>query len=199
MAQTLILQNDEVIFQPRRQPLEVKPETFLIAVTRIETDKFNQNIPPALSDPQGERIISFIKQTLALPHVRAVQIDFDARRSERNFYQNLVVNLRSQLPENVPLSMTALASWCVSDNWFAGLPVDEAVPMAFRLGADDKPVRAFLASGDDWRETLCRGSYGIALDEPLKTKFSPNRRIYIFNNRPWRAEDLKRLPEGVSQ
>jgi len=29
----------------------------------------------------------------------------------------------------MPLSMTALASWCESDRWLAGMPVAEAVPM----------------------------------------------------------------------
>lgn len=39
LAQTFILQNDEVIFRPRRQPLEVPDDIYIIAVTRIETGK----------------------------------------------------------------------------------------------------------------------------------------------------------------
>jgi hypothetical protein len=39
LAQTLILKGDEVAFDPRHQPLDVSPETKLIAVTRIESQK----------------------------------------------------------------------------------------------------------------------------------------------------------------
>lgn len=197
LAQTLVMQTDEVILRPRRQPLEVNPETFLIAVTRIETNKRNNILRPALSDEQKNKILYLIKQTLTMPGVKAVQIDFDAAVSERIFYQQMLKDLRAELPTDVSLTMTALASWCVSDNWFAGAPVDEAVPMAFRMGADDRQIRAFLASEKDWREPLCRGSYGLATDEPLSIKFRTNRRFYFFNDRPWRDADLKNLPEGV--
>src|SRR5690349_24446325 len=37
LAQTLVLQGDEVVFKPRHQPLKVRPETKLIAVTRIDS------------------------------------------------------------------------------------------------------------------------------------------------------------------
>src|SRR6185295_20218925 len=39
LAQTLVLKNDEVEYKPRRQPLKLKPDTKLIAVTRIESQK----------------------------------------------------------------------------------------------------------------------------------------------------------------
>src|SRR5690242_9995792 len=39
LAQTLTLKGDEVIFKPRHQPLEVSPETKMMAVTRIESQK----------------------------------------------------------------------------------------------------------------------------------------------------------------
>ena len=48
-AQTIFLQGDEVILKPRRQPLQVNENTYLIAVTRIETSKQNR---PTLSDKQ---------------------------------------------------------------------------------------------------------------------------------------------------
>lgn len=39
LAQTLLLQNEDVVFRPRLQPLRVSPKTKLIAVTRIESTK----------------------------------------------------------------------------------------------------------------------------------------------------------------
>ncbi len=196
LAQTLFLQTDEVVFRPRRQPLQIAPETYLIAVTRIETNKQNES-RPILSAEQKIKIVSFVKKTLELPSVKAVQVDFDAIVSERNFYRDLIVDLKRELPENTHLTITALASWCVGDAWFADLPIDEAVPMIFEMGADAQKIQDFLLKENDWREPLCRASYGISIDEPLEARFKPDRRSYIFNRRAWRVEDLKRLPEGV--
>lgn len=192
LAQTLLLENDEVIFQPRRQPLQIAPNTYLIAVTRIETGKQKSN-KSDLSDEAREKVVSLIKKTLELPKARAVQIDFDATESERNFYRAVVNDLKKQIPPNTPLTMTALASWCVGDAWFADLPVDEAVPMAFEMGADDFEIRKFLIAENDWREPLCRQSYGIAVDEPLKVNFRPNRRFFYFKSKPWNESDLGKL------
>ncbi|MDQ3374662.1 MAG: hypothetical protein M3521_12345 [Acidobacteriota bacterium] len=61
LAQTLTLQKDEVLPNLRRQPLLVAPEVYLIAVTRIETEK---KLRPNLSEAQKEKIISFIMTPL---------------------------------------------------------------------------------------------------------------------------------------
>ena len=192
LAQTLTLRNDEVILNSRRQSLQVAPNTYLIAVTRIETDKKNADRSD-LSDASREKIVNLIKKTLELSNVKAVQIDFDATVSERLFYRNIVIELKKQLPANTPLTITALASWCVGDAWFSDFPVDEAVPMAFEMGADDKQIRDFLTGGRDWREPLCRGSYGIAVDEPLKINFQPDRRFFYFKSKAWEKSDLEKL------
>jgi hypothetical protein len=95
--------------------------------------------------------------------------------------------------------MTALASFCVGDRWLDALPVDEAVPMIFRMGADDRAIKNLLASGEDFNEPLCQRSYGIALDEPLEMKFKSDRRIYVFNDRSWSAGDIESAIGRVSQ
>ena len=76
---------------------------------------------------------------------------------------------------------------------FNDFPIDEAVPMAFQMGADNERIRSFLSAGNDWREPLCRGSYGISTDEPLKINFKSNRRFYYFNPKPWKKSDLENL------
>ncbi len=194
LAQTLMLENDEVVFRPRRQPMQVAPNTYLIAVTRIETSKQSAN-RAALSDEQKVKIVELIKKTLELRNAKAVQIDFDALISERDFYRSVVNDLKKVLPENTPLTMTALASWCVGDAWFSDFPVDEAVPMAFEMGADDQTMRQFLTREDDWREPLCRSSYGISADEPLNVKFKPNRRFFYFKSKAWEKSDLEKLEQ----
>ena len=92
-------------------------------------------------------MVSLVVRTLELKNVGAIQIDFDAVTSERNFYRQLLEDLRQQLPDNVPLSITALASFCIGDPWIKDLPVDEAVPMMFRMGTDNESIRGMLAKG----------------------------------------------------
>ena len=194
LAQTLILQKDEINFRPRRQPLEVNEDVYLIAVTRIETEKKAEK-RPTFSAEQRQKIVNLVKKTLELPNVKAIQIDYDAVVSERNFYRELMFDLKKELPENIPLTMTALASWCIGDAWFNDFPVDEAVPMVFVMGADSERIRDFLTKQNDWREPLCRGSYGLSIDEPLKVKFKPNRRFYYFKSSSWEKSDLNKLTD----
>ena len=194
LAQTLALKNDEVILDPRHQPLDVSPETKLMAVTRIESQKTTGQ-HAALSDAQRNKVVEHILRTMRLRNVSAIQIDFDATGSERDFYRALLHDVRARLPNNLALTMTALASFCVGDRWLADLPVDEAVPMIFRMGADDRSITNLLSAGEDFGEPLCQKSYGISLDEPLDIKFKPGRRVYVFNPRPWKASDITSLNE----
>ena len=109
--------------------------------------------------------------------VRALQVDFDATLSQRSFYRSLLSDLRQRVPRSIPISMTALTSWCQSDGWIGGLPVVEAVPMLFRMGPGERAARSF-------RPALCQSSAGVSLDEPLREPPSAAR-LYIFNPRPW--------------
>lgn len=192
LAQTILLETDNVLPKPRRQPLETTPGTYIIAVTRIETKKGTAE-RPAFSSEMAEKVASLVKNTLDLPDVKGVQIDFDAVVSERSFYRSMMKELKNQLPLETPLTMTSLASWCTGDAWFNDFPVDEAVPMAFQMGADDENLKNYLRNGNDWNEPLCRGSLGISVDEPLGVELKPNRRVYYFSNSAWKARDLDRI------
>ena len=198
LAQTLALKNDEVILDPRHQPLDVSPDAKLIAVTRIESQKTTGQYA-ALTDVQRHKAVEFILRTMQLPNVSAIQIDFDATSSERDFYRALLYDVRAKLPDNMALSITALASFCVGDRWLSDLPVDEAVPMIFRMGADDRSIKILLSSGEDFREPLCQKSYGIAVDEPLDIQFKPGRRVYVFNPRSWKESDITALEEKIAK
>ena len=189
LAQTIFLDGGDVIPKQRRQPLDVTPGTYIIAVTRIETNKGSNN-RPSLSDDQRRKVVSLIRNTIDLPDVKGVQIDFDAVVSERSFYRSMIKDLKSQVPPDMPLTMTSLASWCTGDAWFNDFPVDEAVPMAFQMGADEEKIKTFLRNGNDWNEPLCRGSYGLSVDDPLGVQLKPGRRVYYFKNSPWVKSDL---------
>jgi hypothetical protein len=198
LAQTLALQNDEVILDPRHQPLDVSPDAKLIAVTRIESQKTTGQYA-GLSDAQRHKAVELILRTMRLRNVSGIQIDFDATSSERDFYRALLYDVRAKLPDNMALSMTALASFCVGDRWLSDLPVDEAVPMIFRMGADDRSIKILLSAGEDFGEPLCQKSYGIAVDEPLDIQFKAGRRLYVFNARSWKASDITSLNEKLAK
>jgi hypothetical protein len=195
LAQTLTLKADEVVLDPRRQPLKVSPDMKLIAVTRIESQKITGQ-RPTLSESQRQSVVTLVLKTLDLGKVSAIQIDFDVASSEREFYRSLLVDLRQKLSDNIPLSMTALASFCIGDRWLADLPVDEAVPMIFRMGADNRNIRSFLAGGNDFREPICGRSYGVSVDEPLTVKFDYSRRLYLFSSHAWSERDLLPYQQG---
>jgi hypothetical protein len=111
-----------------------------------------------------------------------LQVDFDATVSERAFYRALLVDLRKDVDDR--LSITALASWCLGDRWMSGLPIDEAVPMLFRMGRDEREIHARLARNEPFPEPRCRASAGISLDEPLP-KIPNAARVWVFNPARW--------------
>ena len=128
LAQTITIADGAHLVIPRRQPLSVDPSTPVVAVTRIEA-------PRDAGAPDEDMIAREIAATVRLPRVAGVQIDFDARVSQRPLYRRILHRVRADLPPGTPLSMTALASWCLDDNWLDELPVDEAIPMLFRMGS----------------------------------------------------------------
>jgi len=124
----------------------------------------------------------------------AFQVDFDATRSQREFYRSLLIDLRHRMPPRLPLSMTALASWCSRDDWISNLPVDEAVPMFFRMEPDR--LRA-AANRSEYRvrERLCLGSVGISTQEPWPEQEISGKRIYLFPDRGWRRDHALLMEE----
>jgi len=192
LARSITLRSDEVMVRPRIQPLRIPDQTRVIAVTRIETDQHRR---PLLTTNQRHQVTKTIVELAELQYVSEIQIDFDALQSERQFYSDLLIDLRRELPAEKRLSMTALASWCMSDNWISGLPVNEAVPMLFRMAADGRQILTRLNAGDDFSEPLCRQSYGISLDEP-QPKLSPARSLFVFNPDAWTEQSVRKIVES---
>ena len=177
----------------RAQPLKVDPATPLVAVVRIET---SLNEPPTLDSARATDLAARIWTLRLVNGVRAIQIDFDARRSERAFYRELLMEVRRKLGV-FPLSMTALASWCASDRWIDGLPVDEAVPMLFRMGPEHQE---FLEAGSAGRfkAPLCTGAVGVSTDEPTPA-LRGHRRAYIFHPKPWADRSIDAAVNEVTR
>jgi hypothetical protein len=173
----------------RHQPLAVTQEAAVMAVVRVIA-------LPGFQDSASirEQTAAALVEVAHRPGLRALQIDFDATRSQRAFYAAVLGQLRPFMPAAMPLSITALVSWCTASpgpsDWLVSLPIDEAVPMFFRLGGaarsgDDK-------SGYPIRQPLCRSSIGISTDESWPP-LNPRGRVYIFAPRPWTAQQLTAL------
>jgi uncharacterized protein DUF3142 len=194
LARTLYLSGSGVTVRPRLQPLSVPNETKLMAVVRLESDRRR---PPDLSKPLLEMVTRAVAGVSGMHGAQALQVDFDAGVSQRAFYRELLQNLRRQLPASMPLSITALASWCIYDDWLTGLPVDEAVPMVFRMGVDQHRIRRHLADGD-FRPAACRHSLGLSTDEPPPT-LPARRRLYLFHPQAWRPEAMASMFEEVGR
>jgi len=183
LDQTLYVGKD-VKAEPRMQPLRVPPGTRVIAVVRIEMPA-----GPSSGPEEIKLKIKIVDALLSSAHqlgVSGLQVDFDAVQSQRALYRDVLVQLRREMPRQMPLSITALASWCAYDDWIAGLPVNEAVPMLFRMGRDRGLFDRRGASAV-MREPLCSGSFGLSTDEPWPLELK-GKRLYIFRTRSWTNE-----------
>ena len=192
LARTIRLRSSEVQIRPRLQPLSLPDGAVVMAVARVETDAVNR---PAFSAQQREQLADAIADMARLPNVSNIQIDFDATQSERAFYRDVIVDVRRRVPDAVSLSITALASWCTYDDWLSDLPIDEAVPMLFRMAADGRQIANQLDAGDDFIAPPCRHSYGFSTDEP-RSGLSSARRLYVFNPDPWTADAVRTISES---
>jgi hypothetical protein len=190
LAQTITIGDGRVTVAPRRHPMRVTPRTPLMAVTRIETVAGKA---AGLSGDQLDAAAQAVARTSTLRGVTAVQTDFDATESERPLYRRLLAAIRRELGAQVPLSMTALASWCAGDRWLDDLPIDEAVPMLFELGPTNEPFAgmATSAAGADRR---CRSAIGVSLGEPRFVR-ARGRRVYVFNPTRWTDAAIARARE----
>ena len=194
LAKTIYLRGAKVVARPRLQSLNVPDGTKLIAVARIET---NRRDLPNLTKAQMEATAVEIASLGQLPNVSAVQIDFDATLSERDFYRALLDSVRDELPVEMPLSITALASWCEGDSWLSDLPIDEAVPMLFRLGVEKRRVTSRLRLGEKLPGHACRDSAGVSTDEPVK--LASVQRLYIFNPTSWSSVSFEAVMEDYQR
>jgi hypothetical protein len=173
-ATAAISGNGNVSLRPRTQSLLLPPNAAVLAVVHVDSALKHDLVQP-------RAFLSGLSSVAALPNLRGIQIDFEARKSERNFYSAL---LKSMPPEmRTPIGITALASWCTGDRWLDAEPIVEAVPMFFRMG---KRVSRDAAT----HGAVCRSSIGLSTDEPWPAHRAAGiRRIYLFNPRAWTQAD----------
>ena len=183
------LEGGSVVVRLRANPLLLRPTTPLVPIVHVDA---STHAPPTLSAAQRDAIVALLQRAAAQSPSHVVQLDFEARRSQRAFLSDVVHAARDALPADVALSVTALASWCAGDAWMNDLPADEIVPMAFRMSRDSATLRAMLAERGTFAPPRCRAAIGSATDEPLADLTAP--RHYVFSPRPWTAEAWQAHP-----
>lgn len=195
-AGIITFSDSETFFRPRLQPLAIDSKISPIAVIRIENrDKGSQ-----LNNGQLSKAVDSIVKICSQNKISGCQIDFDAKGSEIDFYKELIFKTRGALPKSIPLSVTALVSWCHLGSWLEDLPIDEAVPMFFRLGVDEYVIRNNLVGESFMKARICQKSIGISVDEPLpQSEYLKNRRIYIFNPDSWTLEDFSNIIKEIEE
>ena len=192
LAKTISLSAHSVITRPRLQSIELPANTKVIAVVRIESDRLEK---PALTDSQLNELVGEIVSLKEL-NISAIQIDFDATTSERSFYSKLIGDVSKQISP-LPLSITALASWCSGDRWLQDLPIAEAVPMLFRMGVERGAFASRLAEGNNAFATPCDHAAGVSTDELIDAPKVD--RLYLFSPKPWTPISLKQAIEDFQR
>ncbi len=180
--------------RPRTAPLRLTAGMHRIAVVRLEMTLTN------LSENQMNELVSAIREKALVPGIEGIQLDFDAALSQRPFYRRLLARLRSEPALHVPISITALASWCMGDRWIRNLPVDSAVAMLFQMGPSSSEALAWLR-----KERPLAGLYngtlawGLSTDQPLPVSPPIQARVFFFHPHPWTPSAFKKALHLVSK
>ena len=182
-----LLLGHTVQIRPRRQPLRLAGGTWMMAVVRVETAPDFVSNANIIAETARD-IAAVIQQ----PNIRAIQIDFDATVSQRAFYADVMRQLRAQVPPAMPLSITALVSWCGNSSWLHSLPIDEAVPMFFRMGGAATSRAIIPKNATQLYEPICSGSVGISADETWPSIHN-RERVYVFLPGSWTQPDIAKI------
>jgi hypothetical protein len=186
LVASVVLAGDGFTARGRAFPLRTErpPSTAVVHVEIPPTARVEWT--PLLRRRLAAAVLHFAR---SVPAAR-VQVDFEVRASERQILLDLLGDVRRGLPRGTPLSMTALASWCDTEDWLQRAPVDEIVPMLFRMQPGGNVLKNTLAEGGDFRNPRCRGALAVSTDAPI-ARAPRGRRVYLFSPRSWTAEDFR--------
>lgn len=186
LVESLVLREQHVEHGGRAASLPVPPGVRLIPVVHVEAaDDATASITPR----QRSAVLDAVRRhaPLAAAGAGVLQIDFEAPARQREAYLALIAEVRAALPAPVRLSVTALAHWCTQGDWLDRLPVDEVVPMLYRLGRHADVWRQRFASADPALAGRCRGpALGFATnDPPPLALLARTERPYWFDESAW--------------
>lgn len=179
------LAGDKVLVRPGARPQRLARAARVIPVVHVEIDPLH---PPAGLAAARDTVLAAMHSAARASTSGWVQLDLEARPSQRADYRDLVHRIRAALPDGMRLSVTALGWWCRAPAWLDGLEADEVVPMFFRMGRDDQALRAIVTAGPGLLHPLCRaGSAGFSRQEAFPPFVAARyRRTFWFDERGWR-------------
>lgn len=189
------LSGPRVEIRGRRFPLYAAPAQVTTAVVHVEIDPRRPLVWTAESEAE---VAAAVLDLAGAPWVKRVQVDFEVRRSERSVLLGVLRAVSAELPPGIALSMTALASWCETEDWLDQAPAQEVVPMLFRMGRAGERLKAKLARGGDFANPRCRTALALSTDTPLE-RIPPGRRVYLFNPRSWTAADFEAMQTRIGR
>lgn len=177
----------------RQWPLRVAPGATVVPVVHVALDNLS---PSPLDDAQQQAIAAAIEHAATHGNRSGwVQLDFEARRSQREAYVALLRRLQPLRQGGMRISATALASWCMDDPWLPAGLLDEIVPMYFRMGGESARIRQRLGTTGKAAVPACRDAAGLMLGEDWPALRDVKRR-YVFHAGSWKNEDFEKLQIG---
>jgi hypothetical protein len=182
----ILLSGDSIRERRGAQPRRLLPGTQVIPVVHVELDLLR---PSGNLRDASPLIIKAMQSAAQASTSGWVQLDLEARPSQRADYRALVQDIRSVLPQKIQLSVTALAWWCRSPAWLDGLAANEVVPMFFKMGRDGAAVRALVSDKPAALHPLCRGgSAGFSPQEPFeRAVIARYAQTYWFDYHGWKT------------
>ena len=189
----ILLSGDTALTRPRQRRPAMPASTRITPVLHVEVSTVN---PPIDIESRRPMIVRAMLEAAGASTSGWVQLDMEAKPSQRQFYRSLVRQLRDELPPDVKLSVTALAWWCRSPAWLDGLAADEVVPMFFRMGRDNASLRAIIEQSPATLHASCRaGSAGFSPQEPFAPKVHERyRKTYWFDRHAWKRSATASSP-----
>lgn len=188
LVASLVLRARSVEHGGRTQSLNLPDGVRVVPVVHVESA---EDAPDDITPTQREAIVATVRRlaSTATPGAGAglLQLDFEAPARQREAYRALVTAIRAALPADVRLSVTALVHWCTQGDWLDQLPVDEVVPMLYRLGSHASDWRRRFAQDDAGLARRCRGpALGFATnDPPPSALLVRTTRAYWFDEAAW--------------
>ncbi|HEY4370395.1 MAG TPA: hypothetical protein VGN52_00515 [Burkholderiales bacterium] len=181
----VFLRGDKVLLRPRSSTPALAPQARVIPVVHVQ---LSGGDPPRDLAHAQETIVTAMLEAARMGNAGWVQLDLEARPSQRADYLALVREIRARLPAATRLSVTALAWWCRDRRWLAPLAADEVVPMYFRMGRDSARLRAIVAGQPRLLAARCNAAAGFSMQEPFAPEVTARYpRTYWFDDLRWKT------------
>lgn len=189
-AGTIFLRDHETLFKPRLRSLKLPKILETTPVFRIES-RYSGSQPAAST--AGE-VVNIIKRYQSSHRCTRIQLDFDAKESERPFFGAVLKLMRERLNPGTHIAITALASWCLFDRWLdiGSAAPDEAIAMLFSMGTSRDAVLSLLKTQQLATGGHTKVSIGISANEGYTNRrlkelslLANPCKLYIFNSLPW--------------